>query len=406
MKFIIIGFMILYLYTLSFGIFMTEIFRIPAPLIFCFPLIFLYKNKQETRFLYFKEVALITIAIFLYYIVGLSEFKTFAKNMLTVLICASFFNYYVGNNKGRYNSSLIIFYILLTLSAIVMVFDHFYLLGNFRSALMNEKVMQSPAGIAIFQFTFGYQLAALTPFLFIYTCIYNKYFVVKILVLGICLGFLLLGMQRSAFVAFVICSSLFLILYYRFKAIILISAAAFICVLAYTLFIHESLDGISNIISKNERSNPSYNRSTFTTENIKILLSHPYGLIFYGKTWGDVIYRNYIFSEGTTSHNAYLMFITYLGPFLGLGLLFSIYHKIIAVMFSVVQEIRKKENSKLICLCFSFLAISMNSFFHNGWLIEGNGPTVFLFFSILHTYRFQLTDSGIYEQQEKTLEYA
>ena len=406
MKFIIIGFMILYLYTISFGIFMTEIFRIPAPLIFCFPLIFLYRTKKEAPFHYIKEVMLITIAIFLYYVVGLSEFKAFAKNMLTVLICASYFNYFVSNNRARYNGSIIIFYVLLTLSALVMVFDHFYPIEHLRSTLMNEQVMQSPAGIAIYQFTFGYQLAALTPFLFIYTCMYNKYFLIKLAVLGICLGFLLLGMQRSAFVAFVLCSCLFLILYFRFKAIILIAAAIFICGIAYTMFIQESLDGVSNIITKNERSNPSHDRSTFTAENINILLSHPYGLIFYGKTWGDVIYRNYIFGEGTTSHNAYLMFITYLGPFLGIGLLFSIYRNIISSICNVLLKMHLRENYKLICLSFSFLAISMNSFFHNGWLIEGNGPTVFLFFGILHIYKFQMINLGIYEQQEKTLQYA
>lgn len=406
MKLIIALFMILYLYALSFGIFMTETFRIPAPFIFCFPLIFIFKDKDGIPFLYTKEIILLSLAIFLYYFVGLSEFKTFVKNMLSIMICAFFFNYFIGNSRARLNSAILVFYLLLTFSAIIMVIDSFYDIENIRSLLMNEKVVQSPAGIAIHQFTFGYQLAALTPFLFIYSCTYNRPFLLKVVLLMVCLVFLLLGMQRSAFVTFGISTILFLIIYYRFKAVFLLTVFIILCGLIYYFALHDNLDGVSNIIVKNDKSNPAHNRASLTAENLNIFFNHPYGLIFYGKNWGDVIYRNYTFAEGMTSHNAYLMFVTYLGPFLGLGLLISIYHKIIGIFLKIIQAIRSKENRLLVCLCFSFLAISMNALFHNAWLIEANGPTVFLFFCIVHMYKFKMVEIITDDQSSKILHYA
>ena len=406
MKLIIALLMILYLYALTFGIFLTDLFRIPAPLIFCFPLIFLFRNKQETPFLYMKEVAFISLAIFLYYFVGLSEFKTFARNMLSVMVCALFFNYFIGNNRRRFNSAIIIFYSLLAFSAILMVIDSFYGIETFRGLLLDEKVMQSPAGIAIYQFNFGYQLAALTPFIFIYACTLNKSFILTVMALFICLVFLLLGMQRSAFVTFLFATTVFLLVYYRFKAVFFISISVVLCGLIYYFVLNDYIDGIENIITKNETSDPSHNRGSLTEENLNIYLEHPYGLIFYGKTWSDAIYRNYIFSDGITSHNAYLMFITYLGPFLGLGLLISIYHKICRIFLNIIQVIRNPENRLLVCLCFSFLSVSINALFHNAWLIEANGPTVFLFFSILHMYKFKMVDLIAPDQSLKTLSYA
>ncbi|WP_432714749.1 O-antigen ligase family protein [Pedobacter sp.] len=391
MRLIVIVFMIMYLYALSFGIFMTTIFRIPAPIIFCFPLAFVFKNKNETPFAYTRELILITVAIFLYYGIGLSEFKTFTKNVFCVMICAFYFNYFVGTNKSRWNTSVLIFYILLCGSAIMLVFDSFYGVPDIRSMFMNEPVMQSPSGIAIYQFNFGYQIAALTTFLFIYTCAFNKPFLVKVGVLAICLSLLLLGMQRSAFVVFLFSISIFLLIYYRFKGLIFISIVALLCGVYY-FYVVENLDGVSNIIVKNQHNNPSHNRTSLSAENLNIFLNHPFGLIFYGKDWGDVIYRNYVFAEGMTSHNAYLMFITYLGPFLGLGLLLSIYRKITAIFLEMVRMIKEPRNALLVCLCFSFLSISLNALFHNAWLIEANGPTIFLFFCILHPYKFKMLD--------------
>ena len=152
----------------------------------------------------------------------------------------------------------------------------------------------------------------------------------------------------------------------------------------YNFVLKENVDPRTNILAKNIDNDPDHNRTLLVAENLRIYADHPFGLIFYGKNWSDVIYRNQVFASGITSHNAYLMFITYLGPFLGLGLLIIIYIKVLRIGFNAIKEIRLKENALLICLCFSFLGISINALSHNAWLISADGPTLFLYFSILH----------------------
>jgi hypothetical protein len=83
------------------------------------------------------------------------------------------------------------------------------------------------------------------------------------------------------------------------------------------------------------------------------------------------------------------MFITYLGPFLGLGLLLIIYSGVVGIGFNALKEIRNKDNALLICLCFSFIAVSINAAAHNGWLLSADGPTLFLYFSILHSEKMK-----------------
>ncbi|HEY0771930.1 MAG TPA: hypothetical protein VGD31_16505, partial [Sphingobacteriaceae bacterium] len=118
MKLIVILLMILYLYSLSYGVFMTELFRIPAPMVFCFPLIFLFKEKIRS-IPYHKEIWAILAAIFFYYIIGLSDVRSFLANSISVGICILYFYYFISSNTKRYNYSIIIFYSLLTFSAIV-----------------------------------------------------------------------------------------------------------------------------------------------------------------------------------------------------------------------------------------------------------------------------------------------
>jgi hypothetical protein len=127
-----------------------------------------------------------------------------------------------------------------------------------------------------------------------------------------------------------------------------------------------------------------YNRSTLAAENLRIYSDYPYGLIFYGKDWSDVTYRNEVFSSGITSHNAYLMFLTYVGPFLGLGILAGLYYKISKIIINAFRNVKKKKYALMICLCCSFIAVSINSLSHNSWLVSANGPTFFLYFAILH----------------------
>ncbi len=388
MKFIIIVFMILYLYSLSFGVFMTDTIRIPAPLLFCMPLIFLFKEKNAPLF-NMKELWFLIGAIFCYYIIGQADIPTFGANLISMVVCFLYFNYFIGTNTQRYNFSITIFYALLAFSSIIMVLNHFYpQVDNIRGLMMDEQVLQSPSGIAISQFTFGYQLAALGPFVLIYTFINHKHLLIKIGVFSGCLLLIYLGMQRSVFITFVFSVAVFLLFYYRFKAVYIFVAGALITVLFYN-FVLVNADEHHNIVTKNTDNDPEYNRSLLTSENLNIYANYPLGLVFYGKNWSDVIYRNQVFSTGITSHNAYLMFFTYLGPFLGLGLLIIIYSSILKVGYNALKEIRKKENALLICLCFSFLGISINSLSHNAWLVSGDGPTLFLYFAILHLSKIQ-----------------
>lgn len=386
MKLIVAVLVVMYLYTLSFGIFMTDFFRIPAPFIFCVPLVFLFKNREELGFLYKRELILLGLAIFLYNVIGFSEYMEFIANALCIGMCAIYFNYFVGTNRKRFNVTIYIFMGLLLFSAIVMVLNPIYFsqINDLRSMLMGEPVVQSPSGIAVYQFNFGYQLAALVPFLLIFTFVFEKAFGIKLLSLLVCLLFIYLGMQRSVFVGFVFSAVLFLLMYYNYKAIFIMLFAACAAFVFYTYFLKDNLDSYYNILAKNEHNMQEYNRTTLAAENLRIYSEYPYGLIFYGKDWADVTYRNEVFSSGLTSHNAYLMFITYVGPFLGLGILIGLYYKISRIIIDAFRKVRKKEYALMICLCCSFIAISINSLSHNSWLVSGNGPTIFLYFAILH----------------------
>jgi O-antigen ligase len=380
----------LYLFSLAFGVFMTAFFRIPAPLIFCFPLIFIFKQQGETSFLYARELLWIGIAVFLYSVIGLADFNGFAANMICILLCALYFNYFVGDNLQRLKLSIWIFFALLTFSGIVMVLNHYYgEIDGLRALLMGDEVVQSPSGIALTQFTFGYQMAALCSFAFIFVCVYKKHFLLVLLVLMACLLFLFLGMQRSAFVTFTLVVFLFMLLNYRIKAVISIGMILLASLLFFNYVLKDNLGGAENILTKNEHNDASNDRSGLAMENLRIYTEYPFGLIFYGKNWGDVIYRDYVFSSGITSHNAYLMFFTYLGPFAGIGLLLAIYYKPIQLFLGAVRFIRKKENALMICLCFSFIGICLNALSHNPWLLSADGPTVFLYFSILQLHHIQ-----------------
>lgn len=404
MKFITVVFMILYLYALSFGVFFTEFFRIPAPILFGFPLIFVFKEAGSS-FMYFKEILIFSLAFFFYYIVGVDDYKLFTVNIISILICALYFSYFVGLNSERFRLSILIFFSLLLFSAVVMVLNHFNesYINTLRALLAGQEVVQSPSGIAAYQFTFGYQLAALTPFIFIYAYLFKKRWPIKALALSICLIFIFLGMQRSVFVGFIISVLIFLLIYYKYKAVYIIGMAVVASILLYTYVLKDSFEskgrGAENIMVKNEQDDGEYNRSTLLKENLRIYAEYPYGLIFYGKNWGDVIYRNQVFRSGITSHNAYLMFFTYLGPFLGFGFLMGLYYKIIGAFKSILNHAREKKYALLICLILSFLAVTINSLSHNAWLLSADGPTVFLFFSILHYLKIQRNNKHLEETE-------
>lgn len=406
MKFITVVFMILYLFALSFGVFFTEFFRIPAPILFGLPLVFVFKEPGAS-FMYVKELLIFFLAFFFYYIVGVDDYKLFTVNLISIFICALYFSYFVGSNSKRFKLSILIFFSLLAFSAIIMVLNHFNesYINPLRALLAGQEVIQSPSGIAAYQFTFGYQLAALTPFIFIYAYLFKKKWLIKALVLSICLVFIFLGMQRSVFVGFIASVLLFSLIYYKYKAVYIIGITVIASVLLYTYVLKDGFDskgkGAENILVKNEQDDGEYNRSTLLKENLRIYAEYPYGLIFYGKNWGDVIYRNQVFRSGITSHNAYLMFFTYLGPFLGLGFLIALYYKIIGAFRSVLNHAREKKYALLICLILSFLAVTINSLSHNAWLLSADGPTVFLFFSILHYLKIQKNNKDLEEAENE-----
>lgn len=384
-------FMTSYLYTLSFGIFMTQIFRIPAPLVFCLPLILFFK-EGKLPFLYTKEAMLFFSALFFYDFIGMADRLAFFASLIVISCCIFYFNFFVGYSRGRFNLSMAIFYMLLFFSAVIMVLNHFFpaRIDQLRSTLLNDTIMQSPAGLALTQFNYGYQLAALVSFIFVFTHVFRLNILVKLLAFIICVTFIYLGMNRSVFVTFLSSSFLFVVFYYRYKSIFIISAAVLIGFVSYAFIIKENFDAKNNIMAKNEGKNANYyNRVGLSEENLKVYADYPFGLIFYGKNWGEVTYRSTIFTNGLTSHNAYLMFFTYLGPFLGLGLLIFLYYNIGKIFLGVLSKIKLRENALLIGLCFSFLGVSINAFSHNGWLVSADGPTLFLYFSILHLAKIQ-----------------
>lgn len=411
MKLISIVFTILYLFALSFGVFFTEFFRIPAPILFGIPLVFVFKEVRAS-FLYVKEVLIFSIAGFFYYMVGLDDYKLLIVNTISIFICALYFSYFISFNSKRFKLSILIFFSLLAFSAIIMVLNHFNesYINSLRVLLIGQEVFQSPSGIAAYQFTFGYQLAALTPFIFIYVYLFKKKWFIKAIVLSICLIFIFLGMQRSVFIGFISSVLLFLLIFYRYKALYIIGVTVFASILLYTYVLKDNVDnsrGSENIMAKNVQDDGEYNRSILIKENLKIYTDYPYGLIFYGKNWSDVIYRNQVFSSGITSHNAYLMFFTYLGPFLGFGFLIALYYKIFGAFKNVLNHAHEKKYALLICLLLSFLAVTINSLSHNAWLLGADGPTVFLYFSILHFVKIQnhnrhleQTESVVHNQLE------
>lgn len=385
MKNLSLIFVLIFLYSICFGLFLTASIRIPIPVWSALPLL-LFFRKEQIHFLYLKELLIIGIAIFLYDVVGLAEYKPFLSSIITITMCALFFNYFVGRQEKRFHTAILIFYGWLLLSALIMVVNPIYpeQINNLRTLLMGEPVLQSPSGIAIYQFNFGYQLAALVSFLFVASYTFKTSVFLKILVLLAALVFIYLGMQRSTLVGFLVTAVLFLGLYFRFKSVLIIVLGVVAAGLLYTYVLKDNFDSYHNIVAKNEHNAVEYNRTTLSAENLNIMADYPYGLIFYGKTWGDVIYRNGVFSSGITSHNAYLMFLTYLGPFLGIPLLILLYYKVIRIAFHAWKKVRQRENALMVGLCCSFLAVSINSLSHNAWMLSANGPTVFLYFAILH----------------------
>ena len=372
----------LYLYHLNFGIFLNDFFRIPTPLLFGIPLIIFFR-EHGTKFVYMRQLAWFVVASFLFNYVGNDNSKEFFVDSIIITICALFFSFFIGRNRNRLSTSIIIFYALLFISTCVMFLNHIYRgpVDILRSQLIGSEIGQSPTGITNVIFSFGYQLATLDTLLYIYVFARNKSLFWKGAVLAFCLAAIYFGLQRSVLAAFLFASFIFFVAYYKAKSLPIMFFIGIIGIGFSSYFVQET-GNYDNIFAKNERKGEE-NRSNLAVENLKIYTDYPFGLIFYGKNWSDVSRDNAVFRGGLTSHNAYLMFLTYLGPFIGVFLLLMIYYKHISIFKETLFKIRDPDQVLMVCLCFSFLAVSLNSLFHNAWLVGANSQAVFLYFAIL-----------------------
>ena len=391
--------MFMYLYTLTFHVFMTSVIRIPAPISFALPLIFFFREVKDTRFYYLREIFIFLIASIFLYLFAQENIKNFFVNMIICSGCALYFNYFVGNNLSRMKQSIWVFFSLLLVSSIIMLLNHVYTVEilMLRTALVGEVVKQTPSGITPWIFSYGYQIAALATFAVIAACTFKKPFIVQAVVFAAMMICIFYGMNRSALVAFSGAVCIFWLSYYRFKAVLLFSA-----LFALAVFFQSSLSELStgrkqNILAKNEM-NANEHRSSLMVENLKIIADYPFGVAFYGKTWYDVAKHNPAFKIGEegfiTSHNAYLMFITYLGIALGGLFIWLMFKKVALIFFKTLWQVRKPENALKTALCFSLAAVCLNSFFHNEWILAGSGPTLFLYFGILQLDRIEKASDG------------
>jgi len=403
-KLVILVLMFGYLYALAFNIFLNSYFRFPTPLLFGIPLIALFWQRNQ-RFLYVREALVLFALNFLFFVVAQQDTKSAAVNLLVIVVVFLYFNFFVGIDNKRFKSSIILFYLLLTMSTLIMLANHVYRpqIDSLRATLIGAEVGQSPAGISSTIFSFGYQLAALVSFLFIAAILFTRSWFIRIAVLMACLTAIYFGMQRSALITFAVTSLVFLLLYYRFKAVPIIGLVVIVSLAFSPFFITKSSGQYDNIFAKNER-NAEQDRSALVTENLNIYSNYPLGLMFYGKNWNDVTKYNKIYAGGLTSHNAYLMFLTYVGPFVGITFLLLLYYKVGKIIKFVLTEIRDPKNALLVCLSLSFLAISLNSMFHNASLIGAEGASVFIYFAILHRYNMQYGTEIIVEEKVQVIQ--
>jgi hypothetical protein len=400
-KILLLALMTAYLYTLAFSLFMPDALKFPA-VVTVFPLL-LFKQPSVNRFEYGRELMLCLVAVFLYNVVGMNDFRGFAAATMIIGACFLYFNYFIGDNKKRLHASVAIFTILLFFSMAIMVLDHYNqsTVDPLRSTLLGEKVKQSPAGIAVTQFTFGYQVVSFTTFIFLLTLANRRRLFLQITGFLICLACLYWGMNRSAFVCFSAVSAVYIIAAFRFKGVLLITALVVFTIVASNYAADNNFGGKDNILSKNRAKEANdFNRSDLSAENLKIISDYPWGLIFYNKKWEDVVYKNPTFPSGLTSHNAYLMFITYLGPILGTGILLMLYLPLALAGMRLIR--RPTDYEPLLLAVFgAFLALSINALSHNAWLLDADGPSVFFFFCLLYLLKHRSVDHKQLQKQHK-----
>ncbi|MDB5144684.1 MAG: hypothetical protein JWQ66_3397 [Mucilaginibacter sp.] len=384
-KMFMIALMLLYLYTLTFIIYLNAYFQIPT-IIFGVALVCLFFDRKAS-WLFGWEFMFLIGANVLYYGIGLSDFKTVFINLSVIVTCGLYFNYFIGTNHKRFIASLLIFLGWLSLSIAVMFADRAYpqIVDKYRAILIGGDIVQSPSGICTTIFTFGYQLAAIVTFVFVYVLLKKRNSFIPVLVFAACIIPVFYGMQRSVLIGFITAGFIALVALYKSRSIPIIFGVGLLAAVFFTQVYNLNDDTNRDIFTKNAQNNENgEDRSGLVTEDLKIYSSYPFGLVFYNLQWNEVSRNTPAFAGGLTSHNAYLMFFTYLGPILSGLLLIGIYYSIAKIFRRALLNPQDKDNIILLGVCFAFLAISMNSLFHNAWLVNANGPTLFLYFSVLY----------------------
>jgi hypothetical protein len=376
---VIIILMAIYLYTLTFNVYLNN-FVIGLVLSFVF-------MKKRPAILFGWEFLFLILGNLFYYVIGQSDLKAFFLNLSEILTCGLYFNFFVGESYNRFKASVLLFVLLLSFSVALMFADRYYpnSVDIYRAKLIGGDIVQSPSGICGNMFTFGYQVAAVSTLAFLYVLLTKKHFLMVwgVFMLGTISIFY--GMQRSAFIAFSLASVICVIKYYKAKAIPAIAGAVIIGALFFVYSSQGSNDSQGNILTKNTQNEENgEDRSGLMIEDLKIYSNYPLGLVFYNLEWSDVSKNDPVFSGGLTSHNAYLMFFTYLGPFLGIILLLAVYKNVYLAFKQALSGIHDRRNALFIALCFALFAASINALFHNAWLLNANGPTMFLYFAVVH----------------------
>lgn len=377
--------MSIYFYTLLFDIYLNNFFRVPT-IIVGLILSFVFM-KKKTTFLFGWEFLFLLLGNLFYYVIGQADLKTFFINYSIIVTCGLYFNCFVAQNYNRFKASVVLFALLLSFSVIVMFGDRSFpdRVDVYRALLIGGDIVQSPSGICASIFTFGYQIAAVSTLVFLYFLLTKRHFLIVLAIFLLCTISIFFGMQRSAFVAFSLATIICVINYYKAKAIPVIMGALVIGSLFFVFGSEKEDNTQGNILTKNTQNEANgEDRSGLVFEDLKIYSNYPLGLVFYNLQWSDVSKNDPAFSGGLTSHNAYLMFFTYLGPFLGVLLFLAIYKNVYKAFKQVLSGVHDRRNALFIALGFALFAVSINSLFHNAWLLNANGPTVFLYFSVIH----------------------
>ncbi|MDB5014303.1 MAG: hypothetical protein JWQ25_2505, partial [Daejeonella sp.] len=124
-KLIILVLTLVYLYTITFNIFLNAYFRFPTPLLFGIPLIVLFWQSKQP-FLYLREALILFALNFLFYVIAQEDIKGATVNLLVIIVAFLYYNFFVGTDFKRFKLSIIAFYSLLTLSAIIMLCNHVF----------------------------------------------------------------------------------------------------------------------------------------------------------------------------------------------------------------------------------------------------------------------------------------